>query len=73
MQMIMRLAQKKGVVDKVDSVNTFTRVQGVTEGLAYPSARPAMPEVGIPHCPIPPLKNAISKAYPSPSAPMPSG
>ena len=73
MQMIIRLSRDKGVVDEAGFVNTITRVQGVTKGPAHPSARPAMPEVGIPYYLVPPLVNAIPKTYLSPPAPMPSG
>ena len=65
----MRLSREKGVVNDAGSVNIVTRVQGVIEGPTYPLARPSMPEVGIPHCLVPLLANAIPKTYP-PYAPM---
>ena len=39
----------------------------------YPPARPAMPELGIPHFLVPPLANAILEAYPFSLALIPSG
>ena len=72
MQVIIRLFREKGVVDDAGFTSTITRVQEVIEGLAYPPTNPAMPEMGIPHCLIPPLANAISETYPHPLTPMPS-
>ena len=69
----MRLSREKGVVNDAGSVNIVTRVQGVIEGPTYPLARPSMPEVGIPHCLVPPLTNAISETYLPHFAPIPSG
>ena len=73
MQVIMRLSRDKGVVDDVDSINITTRVQRVTEGLVYHPASIAMPEVGTPHGPIPPMTNVMPKTYPLPPALLPSG
>ena len=70
MLVIMRLSRENGVVNDVSSMNTVTRVQGVTEGPVYPPANPVMLEVGISHCLVPPLANVIPETYPSPLAPM---
>ena len=50
MQVIMRFFREKGVVDDAGSMNIVARVQEVTEGIVYPSASLALPEMGIPHC-----------------------
>ena len=51
------------MVDDAGFMNTTTRVQGITQSLAYPFASHAMPEVGIPHYPVPPMENAMPKTY----------
>ena len=69
---IMKLSREKGVVDDAGFMNIVTRVQRVTEGPTYPPTSLDMPKVGIPHCLVPPLANAILETYPPPLAPMPS-
>ena len=38
MQIIMRIARKKGTIDDADFVNTVARTQGANEGLVNPPA-----------------------------------
>ena len=74
MQVIMRLSQEKEVVDDAGSVNIVVRAQRVIEGLAYNTYNfvdNAMPEVGTPHCPIPPMVNIIPETCHSPLTHMP--
>ena len=59
MQVIMRLSRKKRVVDDASSMNTATRVQRITKGPNYRPANFVMSKVGTPHCPVPPMENAI--------------
>ena len=63
----MRLSRAKGIVYDVGSMNTTTRTQGVTEGPVYNPYHPirhTMPEVGISHCPIPPMMNTLQDTCP---------
>ena len=69
----MKLSREKGVVDDAGFMNIVTRVQRVIEGPTYPPTSLDMPKVGIPHCLVPPLANAILETYPPPLAPMPFG
>ena len=70
MQVIIRLSQDKGVVDDVGSMNTATRVQGVTDDLVYHPNNIVMPKVGTLHGQISPMENVMLETYPPPHAPI---
>ena len=76
MEVIMRLSRGKGIGDDVGTMNIIARIQGVTKGLVYNSYHPVgntMPEVGTPHCLIPPMMNILQDTCPFTPAPIPSG
>ena len=73
MQIIMRIARKKGTVNDANFVNTVARTHQVTEGLVNPPTNSVNLDVGASHHSIPPLTNVNPKIYPPPPTSMPLG